>query len=178
MKTKLTLLLLFIFNLSFSQTKEEVMEAILEKDHLMYKSPDGFNNISDILKEKFSEEELFEFTTHEKSNLRLAAKLVLIEMNKGNVIDFLTSEIKTNEEIKYIDGAYVDNLNTVSLIYYFYTQNRIMKTLGYLGQKAAERLVFNSAEVKQMNKIIMDSEVALSAYVREKIFKYEKSDKN
>ncbi len=126
MKNQLTIIFSLTISLCFSQTKEQLIDSIIEVNRVesdcvgidCMVSPQYARFQS--LKEKLSEKELSDLTKHENTTIRTYASIELIQSDKGNVPELLSTELQKSEMVETFEGCIIDVEPISSIIYHEY----------------------------------------------------------
>lgn len=148
MKKLLIIILFLLSSLSFSQTKEELINAIIKinsldgDDGIMDSNFDGeiskrkkisSNNFDNFekLKKLISKDELIKLATYKNNVLRLYSIRELIKQNDNsiNLKNILLDEIKREHYIQTHEGCIISEDLTYSIIYHDYWNQVRMNAL-------------------------------------------------
>ncbi len=126
MKKLLTIIFSLSISICFSQTKEQLIDSIIkvnrvDSDCVGFGCSESkqYKNFQK-LKSKLSDKELTDLSKHENPAIRTYASIELIQSNKGNVPELLSSEIQKNEMVETFEGCLMDIDPVSSVIYHEY----------------------------------------------------------
>lgn len=191
-KTVSILFLLTIF-ISFSQSKEQLIDTILkseilESDCVGVGCGLGQQYLNfQTLKKLISKEELIDLTKHENPILRMYASIDLIESesNKGNVVDLFKFELKKKDTIARVKGCLTQDELTYSIIYntyrgkiFYYDGLYDLNLSAEDAQIKQERLIIEDGNLEIMDRIIINSVTDLNFVLYERAFEFRKYSGN
>lgn len=126
MKKLLTIIFSLTISLCFSQTKQQLIDSIIKVNRVDSdcvgfgcSESEQYKNFQK-LKSKLSDKELIDLSKHENPTIRTYALIELIQSNKGNVPELLSTELKKNEMFETFEGCIMDIEPISSIIYHEY----------------------------------------------------------
>ena len=183
LKKAILLLFFLIINQSFSQTKEELINSIIEYDYVQldyYNMSNKFGELLDII----SEDELLKLTEHKNLIIRTYAKLGAIERGKGNIIDYLKGELEENTFIDVFDGCLGDHKTTSTIIYENYFWKKKQDTFKYyknlqikINDNKIDSIVTSSETFKKLDSTIIYSNGNVGTKVSKMVFNRKYNNK-
>ncbi|WP_035096124.1 hypothetical protein [Aquimarina megaterium] len=169
MKKLFTIIFSFIVCLCFSQTKQQLIDSIIQINRVDSDCV-GYACVVSTqykrfqkLKDKLSDNELIELSKHDNPTIRIYASIELIESNKGNVSKLLSSELKKNERVQTFEGCIIDKESTSSVIYHKYWNKIRMETLSktdgnnYEQDIAMKKRLANDLTMEKLDSVIIYS---------------------
>ena len=100
MKKIFAIIFSLTISLCFSQTKEQLIDSIIKVNRVesdcvgINCAVSSQHKRFEKLKMKLTENELFQLSKHENPTIRTYASIELIQSEKGNICDILSSEIQ------------------------------------------------------------------------------------
>lgn len=187
MKNYFTLLFSLLYICCFSQTKEALIDSIIEKNvfESHYVGAGGtmseqYENFQKLVKIS-SEKELLKLTNHKNSVLRVYAQTYFIEQNK-NVIEIFKNELKRNNKIETFEGCLIDFEYTYSIIYHNYWNTvRLnsfteLDTIEDIRNEKMLKAVENDEKLKLLDGLIMNSDNDLYWLLYSRAFDNQKNN--
>lgn len=126
MKRSLTIIFSLIICVCFSQTKQQLIDSIIKVNRV---ESDCIGNGCMVspqhtrfqeLKKKLSYKELIELSKHKNPTIRTYTSIELIQSNKGNVPELLSTELQKNEMVETFEGCLIEVEQISSIIYHEY----------------------------------------------------------
>lgn len=176
-----TLIFLFVINISFSQTNQQLIDSIIkggavETDCVGIACQEGKQYLNfQKLKSRINEKELIELSNHENSILRIYASIDLIESNKGNVVAMFSNELMKKDTVPMVRGCIIEDLSTASIIYNEYRGRFIFSVYAEdlsinETQKKIDGLLKTDQQLKKLDSIILNTENDLDWLFYARIF--------
>jgi hypothetical protein len=190
MKKLLTIIFSLTISLCFSQTKEQLTDSIVkvnrvESDCVGYGcvvSPQYTR--FQKLKKKLSDKELIELSKHKNPTLRTYASLELIQSQKGNVPELLSTELRKNEMVETFEGCIMDVEPVSSIIYHEYWNkirieaSRKIKGNNYEQDLAMQKALATDLTMEKLDSIIIYSEKEVYWLLYDRTFENRKHKKS
>jgi len=180
MKKLLTIIFSLIISLCFSQTKEQLIDSIIKVNRVESDCVGIGCMVSpqytrfQKLKKKLSEKELIELAKHENPTIRTYASIELIQSDKGNVPELLSTELRNNEMVETFEGCIMDIEPISSIIYHEYWNkirieaSRKIKVNNYEQDLAMKKALATDLTMEKLDSIVIysDKEVYWLLYSR------------
>jgi len=120
-KYNIVFLFYLLINLSFSQTKAQLIDSLIKVNQVEFVC-DGLSESKQYenfqqLKYTLSDNELIKLTKHKHPVVRAFTLIELIEAGKGNITELFSYEIKKNEKVETIECCLIDEEDLSSIIY-------------------------------------------------------------
>lgn len=170
MKKLLTVIFSLIVSLCFSQTKEQLIDSIIKVNRVESDCVGIGCMVStqytrfQKLKKKLSNKELIELSKHENPTIRTYASIELIQSDKGNVPEILSTELQKNEMVKTFEGCIMDVEPISSIIYHEYWNkirieaSRKIKGNNYEQDLAMQKALAIDLTMEKLDSVIIYSE--------------------
>jgi len=204
MKKLLITTFFLISIISFGQTKEELIDAIIKinsldgDDGMFDREFDGettktkkisSNNFDNFVKLKklISKDELINLTNHKNQVLRLYSIRELIEQNDNsiNLVKIILDEIKNEKHIQTHEGCIISQDLTYSIIYHDYWNQVRLKALNKFNENDDEKreLIMQKAQendnlLKKINSEILKLNKDVYWLIYARIFEIKKYEEN
>lgn len=169
MKILMTLMFIFSLSLGFSQTKEELIQSliegnIVESDCVGLSCRVGeqyikFQKLSELL----TEAELIELSRHIHPIIRTYVLQELILSEKGNVVELLVQELNKNQTVKTFEGCLIGYESIASIVYHEYWNKIRIEASEKIGGKQKERQLAMQerltidATMEQLDSVVIHS---------------------
>jgi hypothetical protein len=166
----LTVIVSLTISLCFSQTKEQLMDSIIkvnrvESDCVGYgcKVSPQYQRFQN-LKEKISDKELAELSKHKNPTIRTYTYIELIQSEKGNVPELLSTEIQKNEMVETFEGCIISVDPISSIIYHEYWNKIRIEALrkiegnNYQQDVAMKNILATDMTMEKLDSIIIHSD--------------------
>ncbi|SHF83632.1 hypothetical protein SAMN05444377_1237 [Flavobacterium fontis] len=171
MKILLLSLFSFLTTICFSQTKQNLIRTIekaniVESDCVGTTCEEGKQYLNfQKLKKLISEKELLDLTNSQKPVLRSYAYREVIQPNNENVVDFLISELKKNQQVRTYEGC-IEDLELISSFVYheYWNKIRIDAAKNITGDnekeqvKAMQMRLENDLVMRKLDSVIINSD--------------------
>ena len=169
MKKLLTIIFILTISFCFSQTKEQLIDSIIKVNRVesdcvgigCMVSPQ-FTRFQK-LKKKLSEKELIELSKHKNPTIRTYASIELIQSDKGNVPELLSTELRKNEMVETFEGCIMDIEPISSIIYHeYWNKIRIEASQKIKGNNYEQDLAMKKALATDLTMEKLDSIIIYS----------------
>ncbi|MBE7693693.1 hypothetical protein G1J88_11700 [Tenacibaculum dicentrarchi] len=170
MKILLTTLFSLTISLSFSQTKDQLIDSIIKVNRVKSYCVGTDCNISiqskrfETLKKRLSDKELIKLSKHQNPTIRTYTIIELIDSGKGNIPEIFSNELLKNEMVDFETSVYRTIKPLSSIVYYNYLQkislDELLKTQGIYSKKydaAIQKKLSNDQTLKKLDSIIIYS---------------------
>ena len=169
MKKLLTIIFSLTISLCFSQTKEQLIDSIIKVNRVESDCVGIGCMVSpqyarfEKLKKKLSDKELIELSKHENPTIRTYASKELIQSEKGNVPELLSTELQKNEMVETFEGCIMDTEPISSIIYHeYWNKIRIEASRKNKGNNYEQNLVMKKAVATDLTMEKLDSIIIYS----------------
>jgi len=180
MKKLLTIIFSLTISLCFSQTKEQLIDSIIKVNRVESDCVGIGCMVStqyarfQKLKKKLSEKELIELSKHKNPTIRAYASIELIQSDKGNVPELLSTELRKNETVETFEGCIMDVEPISSIIYHEYWNKIRIEASGkikgnnYEQDLAMQKTLATDLTMEKLDSVIIysDKEVYWLLYNR------------
>lgn len=186
MKKLLTIIFSLTISLCFSQTKEQLIDSIIKVNTVESDCVGIGCMVSpqytrfQKLKKKLSEKELIELSKHENPTIRTYASKELIQSEKGNVPELLSTELQKNEMVETFDGCIMDTEPISSIIYHeYWNKIRIEASRKITGNNYEQDLAMQKAletdlTMEKLDSVIIYSDKEVDWLLYDRTFKNRK----
>ena len=190
MKKLLTIIFSLTIGLCFSQTKEQLIDSIIKVNRVESDCVGIGCMVSpqytrfQKLKKKLSEKELIELSKHENPTIRTYASIEIIQSDKGNVTELLSSELEKNEMVETFEGCIMDVEAISSIIYHEYWNkirieaSRKIKGNNYEQDLAMQKALATDLTMGKLDSIIIYSEKEVYWLLYDRTFENRKHKKS
>lgn len=166
MNKLLTIIFSLTISLCFSQTKEQLIDSIIKVNRV---ESDCVGNACIVspqykrfqkLKEKISDKELTKLSKHENPTIRTYAHKELIQSEKGNVPELLSTELARSEMVETFEGCIISVEPISSIIYHEYWNKiriealRKLKGNNYKQDLAMKKMLATDVTMEKLDSIL------------------------
>jgi hypothetical protein len=186
MKKILIIAFLFLFTQATSQTKDELINQIIEKNSVESNCigygcmPSEQYARFEKLKRLLSESELYALGSHKNPVIRSYALKELAKRKHAKLPQFLTSELEKNEEVSTFEGCLIDAKLTASILYHEYWNHIRFKAMrvnsgnNYEKELAAKKKLQSDSLMEQLDSVIIHSNQEVYWLLYHRVFENRK----
>lgn len=186
MRKLLTIIFILTISLCFSQTKEQLIDSIIQVNRVDSDCVGYGCAVSpqykrfQRLKQKLSDIELIELTKHKNPTIRTYASIELIQTDKGNVPEMLSTELQKNEMVETFEGCIMGSDPVSSMVYHEYWNkirieaSRKIKGNNYEQDLAMKKALATDLIMEKLDSVIIYSKKEVYWLLYDRTFKNRK----